>query len=68
VVGSPTHPGMPNLIKLWKMSPLRREVRAGARLGVRGLARRSWVETGPKPKPGGWLVPGHAAGGGAAAS
>jgi hypothetical protein len=53
VVGSPTHPVMPNLIMLWKMSPLRREVRAGARLWVRGLARRSWVETGPKPKPGG---------------
>jgi hypothetical protein len=69
VVGSPTHPVMPNLIVLWKMSPLRRDVRAGARLWARGPARRSWVATGPKPKPGGagW-GPGPAAGGGAAAS
>jgi hypothetical protein len=53
VVGSPTHPVMPNLVVLWKMSPLRREVRAGARLWARGLVRRSWVATGPKPKSGG---------------
>jgi hypothetical protein len=36
---------------------LRRGVRAGARLWARGPARRSWVATGPKPKPqarGGW--------------
>jgi hypothetical protein len=53
VVGSPTHPVMPDLIMLWEMTPLRREVRAGARLWVRGPARRGWVATGPKPKPGG---------------
>jgi hypothetical protein len=53
VVGSPTHPAMPNLVMLWKMSPLRGEVRAGARLWARCPARRSWVITGPKPKPGG---------------
>jgi hypothetical protein len=46
---------MPNLVMLWKMkmSPLRGGVRAGARLWARGPARRSWVTTGPKPKPGG---------------
>jgi hypothetical protein len=48
VVGSPTHPAMPNLGVLWKMSPLRGGVRAGARLWARGPAA-----TGPKPKPGG---------------
>jgi hypothetical protein len=70
VVGSPTHPVMPNLVVLWKMSPLGRRVRAGARLWARGPARRSRAATGPKPKPGGaggapaW----SAAGGGAAAS
>jgi hypothetical protein len=53
VVGSPTHPAMPNLVVLWNMSPLRGGVRAGARLWARGPARRSWVTTGPKPKPGG---------------
>jgi hypothetical protein len=53
VVGSPTNPVMPDLIVLWEMTPLRREVRAGARLWVRGPARRGWVATGPKPKPGG---------------
>jgi hypothetical protein len=70
VVGSPTHPVMPNLLVLWKMSPLWRGVRAGARLWARGPARRSWAVTGPKPKPGGggWWGPGSAAGGGAAAS
>jgi hypothetical protein len=69
VVGSSTHPVMPNLVVLWKTSPLRRGVRAGARLWARGPARRSWVATGPKPKPGGgWWSPGSAAGGGAAAS
>jgi hypothetical protein len=36
VVGSPTHPVMPNLVMLWKMSPLRGGVRAGARLWARG--------------------------------
>jgi hypothetical protein len=53
VVGSPAHPVMPNLVVLWKMSPPGRGVRAGARLWARGPARRSWVATGPKPKPGG---------------
>jgi hypothetical protein len=54
VVGSPTHPVMPDLVVLWKMSPPPgRGVRAGARLWARGPARRSWVATGPKPKPGG---------------
>ena len=51
VVGSPTHPVMPNLVMLWKMSPLRGGVRAGARLWARGPARRGWVAIGPKPKP-----------------
>ena len=69
VVGSPTHPVMPNLVMLWKMSPLQGGVRAGARLWARGPARRGWVAIGPKPKPrGGWWGPGSAAGGGAAAS
>jgi hypothetical protein len=36
VVGSPTHPVMPDLVVLWKMSPLRGGVRAGARLWTRG--------------------------------
>ena len=51
VVGSPTHPVMPNLVVLWKMSPLRGGVRAGARLWARGTARRGWVAIGPKPEP-----------------
>ncbi len=51
MVGSPTHPVMPNLVVLWKMSPLRGGVRAGARLWARGPARRGWVAIGPKPKP-----------------
>ena len=51
MVGSPTHPVMPNLVMLWKMSPLRGGVRAGARLWARGPARRGWVAIGPKPKP-----------------
>ena len=46
VVGSPTHPVMPNLVMLWKMSPLRGGVRAGAGLWARGPARRG---TGPEP-------------------
>jgi hypothetical protein len=55
VVGSPTHPVLPNLVVLWKMSPLRGgvRVRAGARLWARDPACRSWAATGPKPKPGG---------------
>jgi hypothetical protein len=51
VVGYPTHPVMPNLVMLWKMSPLRGGVRAGARLWARGPARLGWVPIGPKPKP-----------------
>ena len=51
MVGSPTHPVMPNLVMLWKMSPLRGGVRAGARSWARGPARRGWVAIGPKPKP-----------------
>jgi hypothetical protein len=48
-----------NLVMLWKTSPLRSRVRAGARLEVVGVGgaprptRRSWVATGPKPQPGG---------------
>jgi hypothetical protein len=64
VVGPPTHPVMPNLVikltilvVLWEMSPLRGGVRAGARLWARGPAHRSWVATGPKPKPGGAVGP-----------
>jgi hypothetical protein len=57
VVGSPTHPVMPHLIMLWKMSPLWREVRAGARLWARGPVRRAelgrnWAQTEAQ---GGWL-------------
>jgi hypothetical protein len=54
VVGSPTrHPVMPKLVVLWEISPLRGGVRPGTRLWAWGPARRSWVLTGPKPKPGG---------------
>jgi hypothetical protein len=64
VVGSPTHPAMPNLVVLWEMGPLRREVRAGA---------RSWTRVGPRPPGlgrnwaqtearGGWWARGPAAG------
>ena len=67
VVGSPTHPVMPNLVMLWKMSPLRGGVRAGARLWARGPARRGWVAIGPKPKPrGAGGAPGPLRGGAAA--
>jgi hypothetical protein len=51
MAGSPTHPAMPSLLVLWKMSPLRGGVRAGARVKARGPARRGWVASGPKPKP-----------------
>jgi hypothetical protein len=51
VVGSPALPVMPHLVMLWKMSPLRGGVRAGARLWARGPARRGWVAIGPEPKP-----------------
>jgi hypothetical protein len=40
MVGSPTHPVMPNLVMLWKMSPPWGEGRAGARLWARGPVRR----------------------------
>ena len=36
MVGSPTHPVMPNLIMLWEMGPLRGEGRAGATHRARG--------------------------------
>jgi hypothetical protein len=39
------HPVMPDLVVLWKTSPLRREVRAGARSWARGPSRWSWVAT-----------------------
>jgi hypothetical protein len=39
IVGSPTHPVMPNLIVLWKMGPPWGEGRAGARLCPQGLFR-----------------------------
>jgi hypothetical protein len=39
MAGSPTHPVMPNLIMLWKMSPPWGEGRAGARLWARGPLR-----------------------------
>jgi hypothetical protein len=47
VVGSPTHPVMPNLVMLWKMSPLRRAVRAGARVGAPPPTRRASEILGP---------------------
>jgi hypothetical protein len=65
VVGSPTHPAMPNLVVLWKMSPLRGGVRgggcqvvgAGPRLPELG---RNWAQTeargglvGPRARCGG---------------
>jgi hypothetical protein len=68
VVGSPTHPVMPNLVMLWKMSPLRGRVRAGARLcaGPRlPELGRNWAQN---EAWGGWWGPGPAAGGSAAAS
>ena len=57
VVGSPTHPVMPNLVMLWKMSPLRGGVRAGARLWARGPARRAGSQLGPNRSPGGLVGP-----------
>jgi hypothetical protein len=39
VVGSPTHPVMPNLVVLWKMGPLRGEGRAGGRVPGCGCGR-----------------------------
>ena len=39
MVGSPTHPVMPDMIMLWKMSPPWGEGRAGARLCPQGLFR-----------------------------
>ena len=52
MVGSPTHPVMPNLVMLWKMSPLHGGVRAGARLWLREATRRARGGVGPGPKPG----------------
>ena len=53
MVWSPTHPVMPNLVMLWKMSPLWGEGRAGARLCPLGLARPLappfGTQTGPLP-------------------
>jgi hypothetical protein len=58
VVGSPTHPVMPNLVMLWKMNPLRGGVRAGARLWARGpAARRAGSQLGPNRSPGGLVGP-----------
>jgi hypothetical protein len=51
MVGSPTHPVMPNLIMLWKMGPPWGEGRAVARLWAGGPARRNRGITGPKSKP-----------------
>ena len=42
---------MPNLVMLWKMSPLWGEGRAGARLWAQGPARRNQGAIGPKSKP-----------------
>jgi hypothetical protein len=66
VVGSLTHPVMPNLVVLWKMSPLR---------GGRSAGRSQVVSAGPRPPVrgrngahpaarGGGGGPGAAAGGG----
>ena len=52
MVGSPTHPVMPDLIVLWKMGPLRGEGRAGARLWLREATRRARGGIGPGSKPG----------------
>jgi hypothetical protein len=50
VVGSPTHPVMPNLVMLWKMSPLRGGVPAGGYQVVGAEPRlpepgRNWAQT-----------------------
>ena len=55
VVGSPTHPVMPDLIMLWEVGPLRGEGRAGARLWLREATRRARGGIGigsESPKPG----------------
>jgi hypothetical protein len=52
VVGSPTHPVMPNLVMLWKISPLRGGVRAGTGLWARGATRRARGAIGSELKPG----------------
>jgi hypothetical protein len=52
VVGSPTHPVMPNLVMLWKISPLRGGVRAGTRLWAREATRRARGAIGSELKPG----------------
>ena len=52
MVGSPTHPVMPNLVVLWKISPLRGGVRAGTRLWAREATRRARGAIGSELKPG----------------
>jgi hypothetical protein len=48
VVGSPTHPVIPNLVVLWEIIPLRGGVRAGTRL----WAREARGAIGSELKPG----------------
>jgi hypothetical protein len=68
VVGSLTHPVMPNLVMLWKMSPLRRGARSAGGCQVVGAGPRppelgrNWAQTEARE---GWWGPGPAAGGGA---
>jgi hypothetical protein len=60
VVGSPTHPVMPNLVMLWKVSPLGRGVRAGARLWARAAGAPlagAGSQLGPNRSPGGLVGP-----------
>ena len=51
MVGSPTHPVMPNLVMLWKMSPLWGEGRAGARLWAPGPPRPRAAPIGTQAGP-----------------
>jgi hypothetical protein len=69
VVGSLTHPVMPNLVMLWKMSPLRPAARSSECGRVPGCGRGappagagSQAQTEARE---GWWGPGPAAGGGA---
>ena len=55
MVGSPTHPVMPNLVMLWKMSPLRGGVRVGARLWAPPAG--AGPQLGPNRSPGGLAGP-----------
>jgi hypothetical protein len=60
MAGSPTHPVMPNLVMLWKMSPLRGGVRVGARLWARGRGAPpagAGPQLGPNGIPGGLADP-----------